>query len=204
MRFRRAVSPAGSRSKGRASPGGRGIRRKALTPVVVIGLVLSGLGLYFHLAQDGVERTLKIGFQKSPPYHFPDANGSPTGPAVEVVKEAARRKNILLQWIYSSEGPEKALGAGTVDLWLMRDLPERRPFLYISAPSVPIFVLTEANLGALGLGVAGPLPSLGSMLRKLQGYSGVAARPYAIAPAVVLAVSVTILEYVVSRREVVS
>jgi len=45
---------------------------------------------------------------------------------------------------------------------------------------------------------------LGSMLRELQDYSNVAARPWAMAPAVFLAVSVTILQYVVSKREVVS
>ncbi len=34
--------------------------------------------------------------------------------------------------------------------------------------SVPVFILAEANLGMLGLGVAEPLPSLGSLLRELQ------------------------------------
>ena len=131
----RVVSPAGPGRKGRASTAGWGILRKALIPVVGIGLIVCGLGVYLHFVNGSVERTLKIGFQKSAPYHFPDANGNPTGPAVDVVKEAARRKNISLKWIYSPEGPEKALGAGSVDLWpIMGDLPERRQFLYISAP----------------------------------------------------------------------
>ena len=53
---------------------------------------------------------------------------------MEVLKEAARRLNISLEWIYKPEGPEKALRAGTVDLWpIMGDLPERRKFLYITA-----------------------------------------------------------------------
>jgi len=34
--------------------------------------------------------------------------------------------------------------------------------------SVPAFVLAEASLGLLGLGVAEPLPSLGSLLRDLE------------------------------------
>jgi len=40
-----------------------------------------------------------------------------------------------LQWVFSPQGPEKALSSGAVDLWpLMADLPERRKLLYISAP----------------------------------------------------------------------
>ena len=34
--------------------------------------------------------------------------------------------------------------------------------------SVPVFILAEANLSMLGLGVAEPLPSLGSLLRELE------------------------------------
>jgi signal transduction histidine kinase/CheY-like chemotaxis protein len=125
-------SPKGSRS---ASTKRRGFLRKALIPSAAIVLVLTGVWICFQFAPGRVERTLKIGFQKSPPYHFPDANGNPTGPAVEVLKEAARRQNITLEWIYKADGPEKALGAGTVDLWpILGDLPERRQFLYITAP----------------------------------------------------------------------
>ncbi len=34
-----------------------------------------------------------------------------------------------------------------------------------------MFILTEANLGILGLGVAEPLPSWGSLLRELESFS---------------------------------
>src|ERR1039457_6652247 len=134
MSLRHAMPPS-EESKRRTSAISRGVPRKALMPAAAIVLVCSVLGIYFHFAPGRVERTFKICFQKSPPYHFPDAKGGPTGPAVDVVKEAARRKNISLEWIYSPEGPEKALGSGTVDLWpIMGDLPERRQFLYITAP----------------------------------------------------------------------
>jgi signal transduction histidine kinase/CheY-like chemotaxis protein len=82
-----------------------------------------------------LSRPLIVGFQNSPPYHFPDANGNPTGPTIDLLKEAARRKNVALEWRYSPEGPEKALTSGAVDLWpIAGDLPERRSFMYISAP----------------------------------------------------------------------
>ena len=78
-------------------------------------------------------QTLKIGFRNTPPYHFPDEHGLASGPVVELVKEAADRHNIHLVWIYSPEGPEKALLSGAVDLWpVLVDMPERRSSLYIS------------------------------------------------------------------------
>ena len=94
------------------------------------------IGAYLWMP-GGPARPLRIGFQNSPPYHFPDANGNATGPAVDVVKEAARRRNIQLEWIYSAEGPERALSSGAVDLWpIVGDLPERRPFMYVTSPWV--------------------------------------------------------------------
>src|SRR6267154_1748689 len=79
----------------------------AMTPVVVRLLGPAA----------AVNRTLKIGFKNSAPYHFPDANGNPSGPAVNLVQEAAQRKNIHLQWVFSPQGPEAALSSGDVDLW---------------------------------------------------------------------------------------
>ena len=78
---------------------------------------------------------LRIGFQYSPPNQFPDAAGRPAGPAVDLLRAAAARVGIRLEWVLAPEGPEKALVSGRVDLWpLMADLPERRKFLYVSAP----------------------------------------------------------------------
>src|SRR5690349_16948400 len=80
-------------------------------------------------------QVLRIGFQSSPPYHFPDAAGSPSGPAVAVIQAAAGRAGVQLQWVFSPSGPEDALRSGRVDLWpLLADLPERHKFLYISRP----------------------------------------------------------------------
>ena len=105
-------------------------------PILTIAILATiGLGAYAFGNWHPVRHTLKVGFQNSPPYHFPDAHGNPTGPAVEILKTAAQRKGISLQWVFSSQGPEKALASGAVDLWpLMADLPERRGLVYISAP----------------------------------------------------------------------
>ncbi len=86
------------------------------------------------VAQAG-KPALRIGFQNAPPYHFPDAAGRPAGPAVELIRAAAARESIRLDWVWAPEGPEKALVSGQVDLWpLMADLPGRRKLVYITAP----------------------------------------------------------------------
>ena len=103
-----------------------------LTVAVVMGGI--GIGAYFELSPR-VDRTLRIGFQNSPPYHFPDAHGQPGGPAVEVMKEAARRAKIKLEWVWSPQGPEKALQSGAVDLWpITGEVKERHKIMYISRP----------------------------------------------------------------------
>jgi signal transduction histidine kinase/DNA-binding response OmpR family regulator len=114
-------------------------------------VLLVALGVYLKTAPVKIVHTLRIGFQNSAPYHFPDAHGNPSGPAVDFVKEAARRKGIRLQWIYSPQGPEPALTSGSVDLWpVIGDLPERRKFLYISAPWMKMtYVLTSPQSAAL-------------------------------------------------------
>jgi ABC-type dipeptide/oligopeptide/nickel transport system permease subunit len=48
-------------------------------------------------------------------------------------------------------------------------LPNLRPILLAQFwTSIPAFILSEANLGMLGLGVGEPVPSWGNMLRQLQ------------------------------------
>ena len=128
----------------------RRIHVRSLLLAAVIAGALTPLVWHFFAPPAHVDGTLKIGFQISPPYHFPDANGNPSGPVVDIVQEAARRRNIRLQWVFSPQGPEVALSSGAVDLWpIMGDLPERRRILYISAPwtKMVYVVFAQASLG---------------------------------------------------------
>jgi peptide/nickel transport system permease protein len=52
----------------------------------------------------------------------------------------------------------------------------------------PVFILAEANLSLLGLGVAEPLPSLGSLIRELENYPAIKDQPAMLAPPFLLAV----------------
>lgn len=98
----------------------------------------------------GSARILRIGYQDSPPVQFIESDGSPSGPVIEVLNEAARLRNIRLAWVHCPEGPDQALRAGRVDLWpLAADLSQRREYLSISEPymRVRFWLLTRSGSG---------------------------------------------------------
>ena len=64
--------------------------------------------------------------------------------------------------------------------------------------TAPAYLLAEANLGLLGLGVPEPMPSLGGMLRELENVSGIASHPAVLAPALLLALIVICFQLLVS------
>ena len=81
-------------------------------------------------------------------------------------------------------------------------LPNVRPILLAQFwISLPVFILTEANLSMLGLGVSEPLPSLGGMIRELQPYSGDFSKIWLLAPLLLLITVVGCLHVLSSREE---
>lgn len=81
-------------------------------------------------------------------------------------------------------------------------LPNLMPVIYAQFwLSIPIFILTEANLGILGLGVSEPLPSWGSLLRELESYSSISANPWQFVPLVLLIAVVSCFHFIVVERE---
>jgi signal transduction histidine kinase/DNA-binding response OmpR family regulator len=80
-------------------------------------------------------RTLRIGYQDTPPLNFRDSEGRPTGTAVDVIQAAAQRAGVSLEWVYYPAGSEEALSTKAVDLWpIMVDFPERHSYTYFSGP----------------------------------------------------------------------
>ena len=51
---------------------------------------------------------------------------------------------------------------------------------------VPQFLMAEANLGFLGLGITEPMPSMGNLLADLQNYSAIPEQPWRLVPVVIL------------------
>jgi peptide/nickel transport system permease protein len=91
--------------------------------------------------------------------------------------------------------------SGTRILW-RHVLPNLKPVL--SAQfwiSIPVFILAEANLGILGLGVAEPLPSWGSLLRELESFGAVSAAPRQFVPLLVLIVTVSCFHTAFEKEE---
>ena len=68
--------------------------------------------------------------------------------------------------------------------------------------AVPVFILAEANLSLLGLGVAEPLPSLGSLLRELETILSVRGDLCSFSALAVLVLIVSSLQIVASQSEV--
>jgi peptide/nickel transport system permease protein len=67
---------------------------------------------------------------------------------------------------------------------------------------VPAYILSEASLGLLGLGVAEPLPSWGNLLAELQHPGRVQQNPWVLAPLGLLMVVLISLESLQPAREV--
>lgn len=96
----------------------------------------------------------------------------------------------------------RATGCGELRLFRRQFLPNLRPVLMAQFwISVPVFILAEANLGILGLGVAEPLPSWGGLLQELQSLAGVSARPWQFAPIILLIATVSCFHLAIGRKE---
>ena len=62
-------------------------------------------------------RTWRIGFHQTKPFVSPGPDGQPTGFAVEVFTEAARRAGVRLTWVFVPQGALAAFGAHQIDLF---------------------------------------------------------------------------------------
>lgn len=96
----------------------------------------------------------------------------------------------------------RALGYRNSQLLFRQTIPSLRPvFLAQFWISVPVFILTEATLSMLGLGVMEPLPSWGNLLRGFEDFSALAANPWRLAPLVVLVLTVICFQFVFRESE---
>jgi len=97
----------------------------------------------------------------------------------------------------------RASGLHGSRLFLIHVLPNLKPVLYAQFwISIPVFILSEANLGILGLGVAEPLPSWGSLLRELEGLVSFREEPWRLVPLLLLIIVMTSFQTVLSKEEV--
>jgi ABC-type dipeptide/oligopeptide/nickel transport system permease subunit len=96
----------------------------------------------------------------------------------------------------------RAAGLPGQRLFWVHVLPNLKPVLYAQFwLSIPVFILSEANLGILGLGVAEPMPSWGSLLRELEGLVSVGEEPWKFVPLILLVAVVTSFQFLLSKQE---
>lgn len=96
----------------------------------------------------------------------------------------------------------RASGVRGARLFWIHVLPNLKPVLLAQFwISIPVFILAEANLGILGLGVAEPMPSWGSLLRELEGLISVGEAPWKFVPLILLVVVVTSFQLMISKQE---
>jgi ABC-type dipeptide/oligopeptide/nickel transport system permease subunit len=96
----------------------------------------------------------------------------------------------------------RASGDGGFRLLWRHLLPNLRPIVFAQFwLSVPAFILTEANLGVLGLGVSEPLPSWGSLLKDLGTFSGISGPSWQFAPLILFVVVVSSFHFVLTTEE---
>jgi len=96
----------------------------------------------------------------------------------------------------------RSSGCSGLRLFRRHFLPNLRPVLLAQFwLSVPAFILTEANLGILGLGVAEPLPSWGGMLQEMQSLTILSSRGWVIVPVILLIATVSCFHILIQREE---
>lgn len=107
---------------------------------------------------------------------------------------AVRRSGWMLQGLACGLRPGQLLRAHV--------LPHLRPLLLSQfLVFLPIGIAAEANLGTLGLGVAEPLPSLGTMLLELRRTALLGTTRWAYLPLALLVLVLLLLEMTVFEEE---
>ncbi len=96
----------------------------------------------------------------------------------------------------------RAMGMRPARLFARQLLPAVRPLLVAQFwIAVPLFILSEANLGVLGLGLAEPLPSWGNLLAELQDIPAVVDQPAMLTPVLLLVVTLCSIQAATSQLE---
>ena len=96
----------------------------------------------------------------------------------------------------------RAAGLPGQRLFWVHVVPNLKPVLYAQFwISIPVFIFSEANLGILGLGVAEPIPSWGSLLKELEGLVSIGEEPWKLVPLILLVLVVTSFQFLLSGRE---
>jgi signal transduction histidine kinase/ActR/RegA family two-component response regulator len=77
----------------------------------------------------------RLGYFPFPPYMLQKADGGPDGFVIQLVEEAARKRNIHFRWVFAEDGPDHAFDKQLIDIYPMAaDLPPRKQQYHVSEP----------------------------------------------------------------------
>jgi PAS domain S-box-containing protein len=131
-------------------------------------LAIAGLAGWIGGKGPDRRRIYRIGWRDLPPFEMRGSGPEPTGLAVELVRDAAEKCGIRLQWVFVAQEPEVAIPKGEADLWTILTItPERLAKMHISQPLFEtdhcLLVKRESPwLSAAGLAAAGAKARIGT------------------------------------------
>lgn len=121
-------------------------------------------------------------------------NFAPAARVIRAGMNSLLRSDFILQARASGQTPGRIL--------VRQLLPGFSPLLVAQFwLLVPVFVMAEANLSLLGLGVSEPVPSWGNLLRELENYSAIPERPWVLVPLGVLMITILCLYAILPSGE---
>ena len=123
-----------------------GLRRR--TRLILAASLAAAIGIASAVwrSEQVPDRVYHVGFQNSPPRQYVSAQGTPYGPIVEILQEAALRAHVKLEWVLVPQGPDIALTTGSIDLWpIVASLPEREKSFFITEPFAQVTYWLVAN-----------------------------------------------------------
>ncbi len=111
------------------------LRRYGWAALAVLAVSMAAVAIEKSRGPDLRGRRFRIGYEQSPPTQHIAPDGSPAGAVIDVVREAARRCGIELEWVHSYIGAERSLAADETDLWpIFGAYPWRTSRYFVSRP----------------------------------------------------------------------
>lgn len=112
--------------------GASSLRSMSICGVAVLLFFLNGCGLrrgFDHA------RVYRVGIDHAPPYNILQTGASPSGLAVDLIREAARRAGMQIEFVPTTLRVDEAFKERLIDLWpAATDTPSRRKWLHLTEP----------------------------------------------------------------------
>jgi signal transduction histidine kinase/CheY-like chemotaxis protein len=98
-------------------------------------VLTAAIASFLILRTSSQTRIWRVGYFPFPPYMLQKPGGGPDGFVIQLVEEAARKRNIRFRWVFAEGGPDHAFDNALIDIYPMAaDLPPRKQQYHVSEP----------------------------------------------------------------------